>query len=175
MSNEHLSRPFSPHGPFPSESSPEKIDGARTRRRSRTAPDGARRSLAMLLLLTVALSVTGCHKWSRVTHPPVASTDTAMAYDRVRLHRTDRSVTMLYDARIRRDSVVGYSVPRAMSGARRRAVSRDEIERIERRKGDPLGTALTVTGVALGAGFLTFAIVCSVSDCFDISFGDWSW
>lgn len=126
---------------------------------------GIRRTVAFVLIPLFLLPLAACRTWSRIEPPPVAATDTIRTYDRVRLHRTNGAALVLHDALVWTDSVVGYTAPREQPGARREAVSRGEIERIDRRTGDVLGTVAGVVSV-------TSIVVCTVTDCFDFGFGE---
>lgn len=122
-----------------------------------------RRFTALVLLLILPLAA--CHKWAPLEFRPGVEPDTTVTKSQVRASRTDGVSLVIYEARVTADSVTGYDQPFVSGTQRNRiALPRNLVEEIEVRRSDPLGTTLTVLGVAVGAFVIGFSIVCAASD-----------
>ena len=128
-----------------------------------------RRAIAFSLLLLTPLS--GCHSWAGTRHLPPARPGVDRPIEKLRVLRTDGTLLVLHDARVREDSVFGYErPPRESASARPVGMALEDIEGFELRRFSTGKTALAVLGGVAGL-FALSALICAASDCFDL--GEW--
>jgi hypothetical protein len=113
-----------------------------------------------MLPVTLVAFMSACHKWSTVeSGQPFAEEGAA----EVCITQTHGQRVVLKESAVVGDSVVGLVDGDSAS------FSLSEVEKVEVRKGDWVGTSLVVFGAAVGA-FVAFVAVACAIDC-DFSIG----
>ncbi len=102
-----------------------------------------------ICLLLAAVASTGCKTMKSVTLDQM----TLMGPERVWITEQDQSVTLMYEPKIVRDTVVGYV------GRHREKMSSARVKDVRVQSKAPARTALLVGGIA--AGFIGFAVLSS--------------
>lgn len=109
-----------------------------------------------VLLFAVSLAVSACHSWYPQPSPAPDAVVSRNGRGLVRVLRRDQGVTVLANARVVGDSIVGT----AGNPPRHDAVALADVERIEIRGTDALETGAVVFGaLAVAATFVALAAV----------------
>lgn len=128
------------------------------------------RQLAALIATVLWLGTTACATWPEIESSPGAppSAESLAEADQIRVTTTDgREIALEHDVRIVGDSLVGWQEAPERLRPRpegREAIALADIEKIQRRKGQPVLTALAVAGSA----FLVAGIIACASGCVDV-------
>ena len=111
----------------------------------------------VMLPVTLVAFVSACHKWSTVQPgQPFAEDGTA----EVRITQTDGQRVVLKESAVVGDTLVGLVNGDSVS------VSLSEVEKVEVRKGDAVGTGISIGSVAIAVGFLIWGAVAAAEwDC----------
>ena len=107
----------------------------------------------IVLPLTLMAFLSGCHKWVPV-HATIEDAVAASRLESVRITMSDGRILDLKNATVEGDSVIGFAPQRT-------ALPIEQVQTVERRKGDTLGTVGLVVGIIVAANLLAYIAVCS--------------
>ena len=114
----------------------------------------------VMLPVTLVAFMSACHKWSTV-EPGQPFAEDGIA--EVRITQTDGQRVVLKEAAVVGDSLVGLVNGDSTS------IALSEVDKIEVRKGDWVGTTLVVFGAAAGAFFTVLMVDCGIQKCAQVS------
>ncbi len=108
------------------------------------------RSSALLRLIVLPLTLvsflSACHKWVPV-HATIEDAVAASRLESVRITMSDGRILDLKNATVEGDSVIGFAPQRT-------ALPVEQVQTVERRKGDALGTVGLVVGILVAGGIV---------------------
>ena len=111
----------------------------------------------VVIPLTLVAWLSGCHKWSTVATSP-SDVVTEEQPDKVRVTWRGEQYELV-SVEIQADSLIGQDPDR-----RRIAIPTGEIDRLEIRKSDAVGTTLLIVGAAAVAFGVFLIIVCTAEE-----------
>lgn len=103
----------------------------------------------IVLPLTLVSFLSGCHKWVPV-HATVEDAVAASRLESVRITMSDGRILDLENATVEGDSVIGFAPQRT-------ALPVEQVQIVERRTGDTLGTVGLIVGIIAVAGLIECA------------------
>jgi hypothetical protein len=110
----------------------------------------------VMLPVTLVAFMSACHKWSTIEPgQPFAEEGT----EELRITQTHRQRVVLKESVVVGDSVVGLVNGDSAS------IALSEVDKIEVRKGDWVGTFLVLLGAAAGAFVAFGAVACGIENC----------
>ncbi len=95
---------------------------------------------------TLMAFLSGCHKWVPV-HATIEDAVAASRLESVRITMSDGRILDLKNATVEGDSVIGFAPQRT-------ALPIEQVQTVERRKGDTLGTVGLILGIVAVADFI---------------------
>ncbi len=109
----------------------------------------------VMLPVTLVSFMSACHKWSELDQDPREFVS-AEHPDEIRVHLSDGTKADLDLPVVRGDTLIG------VDGDYSLLVALSEVDKIEVRKGDWVGTTLFVLGAVVGASLVFVAVALSV-------------